>query len=511
MKLLHLHLNHLFVLATLFTFFVLPGDSGLLFGQTPSYTIESDETKGTQSLVDLSSGKPLFKNCQSITPLELNDPLTEFYLIVSGKTIQVFHANTKTTLVKANVKNNQDCFQIKKYTHPGKQIIVLFTVDGRRTYALGSNGIVYPKNQKMVVDDIRTLEGTDAFLAVGVMATPGEYTEGVLDWDGQEVVPPGLFTVQEYDQTNQLFIVKQKEMYGVIGKGGTAIFPPEYTFLSCADGFYVAEKDNWVGVITPKKTILPFKFKRDPVRGHKPYYKNGVFNLVFENEEIALDTSSKTIQKVWDFFKTYKSASYYAEKCTIVYADRKFSDEEVVAHVVNNDTKQITIPSTYILGIEHVPHLLSGGVGVIKDGKLGVANMETGAIMIPLEYEPVMLKEIAPGSNHLDQAFQLNWFKRDRTDIAEDPVVIIMKKNGKFGIIDIKGQVLVPFIYEQIVPNSSCLQRDLLLIKKDGLFGLMDKNTFGVKIECQYEYIFDCKRAKKFKTDKEEIDLKIGN
>jgi|GEM_PF-4002986 len=130
-------------------------------------------------------------------------------------------------------------------------------------------------------------------------------------------------------------------------------------------------------------------------------------------------------------------------KYTTVYQAREFADEEIVAHIINNDTKQITVPSSYIIGTQHVPNLLSGGVGVIKESKLGMINCETGEIMIPLEYDPVYLKDILPGSRYLHNAFRLNWFARDRKDITDDPILLILKKNLKFGISDVRGNVQV--------------------------------------------------------------------
>jgi len=50
----------------------------------------------------------------------------------------------------------------------------------------------------------------------------------------------------------------------------------------------------------------------------------------------------------------------------------------------------------------------------------------------------------------------------------------------------------------------------LIKVKKDGLYGLLDKNTFAEKVPCEYEHILDSRWAKKFMSDKDSIELNVG-
>jgi hypothetical protein len=335
----------------------------------------------------------------------------------------LYHVPTKTTLWKKNVKNPADCYEIYKEVKTDKKRIVFFTEQGRRCFLLSSSGILFPQNLDTIIDDISDIENTSLYLDVWTRIGEDDHVISVIDWEGKEIIKPGDFHFIEFDSVYETFIVSKEKRYGGIDLSGNINIPCEYTFLTSVDGFYVAEKNNLFGIITPTKTILPFQFTKGSVYVNKKSYKDGVFYLDFENEPINIDTSASSLKKVNDFLLAYKTAAYYSDKYTTVYADREFADEEIVAHIVNNETKEITVPSTYTIGIEHAPHLLNGGVGVIKDGKLGVINIETGEFMIPLEYEPVYLKDISPGQRYLDNAFRLRWFNRDRHDISDDTVV----------------------------------------------------------------------------------------
>lgn len=487
----------------------------LLFGytanaQTSAYTIKGDAASSSMSLMSAATGKAVIKNCSSIEPISLTDSSVDYYLAVSAKGFNLFHVRTGTTIITEKIKDPSDCYELKNRGRGDRKIIVVYTTVGRKAFLLGPSGILYPKSANTVTDDVDDIPQTDAYLSIGATLPDGSYGEGVIDWDGVELIPAGKHVMEEYDSVHDLFVVRYDKVYGAVGRAGVKGIPMEYTHLNGKDGFFTAlNRSDRVGVITPTAIILPFMFSHDQKYGLEGMYKDGVFRLKYEGEPIAIDTSASSIRKVNDYLSNYKTGDYYMKTCTTVYQDRQFADEEVVAHIVNNDTKQITIPSTYIIGLEHVPHLLSGGVGVIKDGKLGMINCETGAIMIPLEYDPVYLKDIAPGQRYLDNAFRLNVIARDRKDITHDPYMIIIKKNGKYGIIDVKGNMLVPFIYEEIAISPDCACDDVIRVKKDGMYGLIDKNTFVEVIPCEYEYMIDCSSAKKFKSDKDTIKLKL--
>jgi hypothetical protein len=479
--------------------------------QQNTFTIQGEAANAGLSLVNTAAGKAVIKNCSSIEPISMSSSEAEYFLAVSAKALSIFHTPTATAVAVEKIKDPGDCYDLKALTQNGKRILIVYTTTGRKAFLLGTAGILYPTNPASPrIDDIDNISQTDSYLSIGLMFPDGEYGEGVIDWEGTEVVPAGKHVIESYDNVNDLFIVSHDKHFGAISKTGVSVIPIEYTRLVCGNGYYIARNENdRIGIVSPNGTQLPFVFTPDPAYGLDGMYKNGVFRLSLDGAPVEINATPEAIKQANEYLATRKNTEYYSTICTTVYQDRQFADEEVVAHIVNNDTKQITIPSTYIIGIEHAPHMLDGGVGVIKDGKMGMINCETGEIMIPLEYDPVYLKDIAPGQRYLDNTFSLSIIARDRKDITENPFMLILKKNGKFGITDTKGNVLVPFVYEEIAMSRNCSNDDVIRVKKDGMYGLIDKNTFAEVIPCEYEYMIDCSSAKKFKSDKDTIKINL--
>jgi hypothetical protein len=51
----------------------------------------------------------------------------------------------------------------------------------------------------------------------------------------------------------------------------------------------------------------------------------------------------------------------------------------------------------------------------------------------------------------------------------------VVEKNGQTGLINYKGEILIPSIYEQIFYRS--IMDESFVVEKDNLFGVLDKNN----------------------------------
>lgn len=227
-------------------------------------------------------------------------------------------------------------------------------------------------------------------------------------------------------------------------------------------------KSEWAGVITPTEIILPFYFRLNTGYAHKPYIDKGVFNLLLERQDIAIDTSKATLKKINDYLKTYKTPDYYSKYSEHI-GESKFSDDDVEQHYFNTETKEITISSDYKFGVNQNIFLFKGDVSVAKNGKWGMLNVETGKVMIPFEYDIPYLVGISPdGFRYKENTFGITWIQKDRNSIEDTTVFLVVKKQGHYGVIDLTGKVLIPFIYTEIYTSQDCKAEILLQLKKMG-------------------------------------------
>ena len=85
-------------------------------------------------------------------------------------------------------------------------------------------------------------------------------------------------------------------------------------------------------------------------------------------------------------------------------------------------------------------------VSALKDGKWGIVDL-SGKIVMPFVYERI-----------------------SRANLTEK--LFLVKKNGKWGVVDLSGKIIMPFVYDDI----SYATNDLFLVKKNGKWGVISKS-----------------------------------
>lgn len=120
-------------------------------------------------------------------------------------------------------------------------------------------------------------------------------------------------------------------------------------------------------------------------------------------------------------------------------------------------------------------YFLEKGVVVAeKSGRWGLLNLKTGTIAIPFEYDT---KDIEFMKDSIQDYF-------------------LLKKNGKMGMVDITGKILIPFNYDEV--NKS--DKGFVIVKNMGLYGLVDVNTGKEILPIEYSSIKYGVRYKKNET-----------
>ena len=112
-------------------------------------------------------------------------------------------------------------------------------------------------------------------------------------------------------------------------------------------------------------------------------------------------------------------------------------------------TGKVIIPAeySYKLNDNSIPLFYKGVIAVKKDSKMGIID-KTGKIIIPFEYDNTYTH------------YQVN-----------DAFPVLKKENGKnlYGVINSQNKVTIPIIYDEMLMDSN-----LVKVKKDGKWGLMD-------------------------------------
>lgn len=249
-------------------------------------------------------------------------------------------------------------------------------------------------------------------------------------------------------------IYKEKELYGIYDKNGKRVVEPTYESLSSSNnGLLIAIDDGKSGAINENGAILiPFEY--DWI---EPFYrtitrakKDGLFGIIDKNGAVVLPfnyTSIKqladssyllvkenkcgfadsngqlVISEIYDYSNSYKADEGFVNECIKVEKDRQRG--------LINKTGKVVVPFKF----DDVGNISEEKIALNKRGKWGYANLQLKMIIKP-QFE---------SASDFKNGFA------------------IVKKNGKYAVIDADGIVLTGFDFTGL----KFLMNDLFLAEND--------------------------------------------
>jgi len=329
----------------------------------------------------------------------------------------------------------------------------------------------------------------------------GKY--GLIDFNGKELLPP------EYDEITVLagisnsFIIKKAGKVGLVNDTGSIIIEPQYTDIknlgnTYKDGYITIDQNGKYGVTsTTKRQILENKYDEIAQIYLKEYY------LVKEEGKQKLITSKGNIVK-GDGFDEIKSST---SKGVIFVKDNLYGEM--------NASGETTIEAKY----QYLREAQNGIYIAKQNDKYGIIDQNLNE-RIPFKYIGITYNEEANlylaedeeyKTSIMDNQFKIkatgilseidieksyirmrvgNEYKyytlkaeeKPNTEILKDNTIFLSKKDGKYGFVDKKGNIVVDYIYNDATEQN---EYGFAAVKKNGLWGSIDKNG-KVIIEPKY-------------------------
>lgn len=248
-----------------------------------------------------------------------------------------------------------------------------------------------------------------------------------------------LFTTN-YDQLRRyggsgLFIAVRKGKYGLIDSDETVVLPFEYDYISFKSlvnrkmgldiPYGIIEKDQHFGLLdTLGQLTTPIHFETVPGI-HNEYGGttkiNGKYGFVSPSGEELIP------------FKYEKRISLYGE-FAIVTENGKAG--------VHKSRGKLIIPAEY----DGISKHLQESIFIVRKAHLYGVYKATGELILPLEYEDI----------------SLIWMLGNQPCLA-------VRKNKKTGLMDLEGELMTPIQYDVINYNHP----KGVIVKKDGRYGLI--------------------------------------
>ena len=296
-----------------------------------------------------------------------------------------------------------------------------------------------------------------------------KFKHGYINRKGELVVP--CIYEEASDFKEGLAKVRKDGKFGFINKEGKLVVPCIY---SDAGDFheglaYVKKHDSYTGktrygfINKAGDVVIPFKFDgatdfSEGVAGVQLYSENGKWRFI--------DTKGEPVN-----FYMYDSVGEFHEGVAAVEKNGRYfyvnKKKRITEHsyasarsfsngmgMVGSESELvgggkkgfITLTGKFIGIFEDAYNFLDNGYAIVKkDGKYGLIN-KMGEYIIPCKYDDLY----APTQEGLMAA----------------------KMNGKWGFIDLEGSEIIPFIYDE----ADYFSEGVAVVKKDGKCGLVDKS-----------------------------------
>lgn len=321
----------------------------------------------------------------------------------------------------------------------------------------------------------------------------GKY--GIIDFNGQEILPCEYDEITALESVTNNFIVKKDNKVGLVNEQGQTIIKPEYkNILTLEEGYkneyIIVNEDNQYGLISTTGTVLI-----EPQYEAVKYLKNSSLFAVKEDGEWKLINTEDGTILIDEGYEDIVEAK--SENIIVVDSEGRYG-------VVTRENEQVIEPEyddlKYAFSIYYIAE---------KDGKYGIINQENETV---IDFDYINMVYVESGGfiqadktetetvifdNNLSQKItgiisEINTEKgyikvyandeykyynfkleeKSSSDILTSNTLFLSKKDGKYGYVNKNGDVVIDYIYDDGTEQNSC---GYAAVKKDGVWGSIDK------------------------------------
>ena len=329
----------------------------------------------------------------------------------------------------------------------------------------------------------------------------GKY--GLIDFNGKELLPAEYDEITVLDGIQNSIIIKKDGKLGLVNDNGSIIIEAKYADIknlgdTYKSGYITRNEEGQYGVIsTTKKQILENKY--DEI---SQIYLEDCYLVKEGGKQKLIDSKGNTI--IEEGFDEIKSAT---SNGIIFVKDNLYGEI--------NTSGETTIEAKY----QELREAKNGIYVAKQNDKYGIID-QNEIEKIPFEYTGIAYNEkanlyLAEDSSYktsiIDNKFNikltgilseineeqsyirmrindeykyynLKCEEKSNTEILKDNTLFLSKKNGKYGYVDKKGNVVVDYIYDDATEQN---EYGFAAVKKNGLWGSIDEDG-NVIIEPKY-------------------------
>lgn len=329
----------------------------------------------------------------------------------------------------------------------------------------------------------------------------GKY--GLIDFNGKQVLPAEYDEIVTLEGIENSILIKKDGKVGLVNDNGGIIAEAKYKEIknlgeTYKNGYITINEDGKYGVISAtKKQILENKYDEIAQTYLEEYY------LVKEsgNQKLIDSKGNIVIEKGFDDIKskTLNGVIFIQDN---LYGEMNLSGETTIEakyQYLEEAKKGIYIAKQNdkygIINQEQNPELEFNYTGITYNEKAKIYlaedegyktslidsnfNVKATGILSEINTDKLYIRMRI---NDEYKYYNLKGEEKSNTVILEDNTIFLSKKDGKYGYVDKKGNIVVDYIYDDATEQN---EYGYVAVKKNGLWGSIDKNGKTV-IEPKY-------------------------
>ena len=262
----------------------------------------------------------------------------------------------------------------------------------------------------------------------------------------------------EYDNLNQLFIVKKDGKYGIVKLNGETLISCLYDEMDI-EGIYIYALKN------EEQTIFNTSGEKIEDQKYKSVYNventNYKITINDENKYGVLDENNNSIISNNYFYIGYLGNNYFV-----------VSGQNGKNGIIDNkgnvilDTKYDTIEKIEDTNLIDAVEINTNTITLFNNEMKELNKMSNANIFVEKNYIRIY-------SNKEQKYFNSNGEEKSNKEILSQNKIFSDVKDGKWGFVDSNGNVIVDYIYDDVTEQNSY---GFAGIKKDGKWGSINED-----------------------------------
>lgn len=314
----------------------------------------------------------------------------------------------------------------------------------------------------------------------------GKY--GLIDLDGNTLLNCDYDEITTLKSVKENFVVKKNDKVGLVNSKGQEIIKTEYKDIKTLKEGYkneyiIVDENGNSGVISTSGTIIVEPaYKEIKYLGNTEIYAvmlDNVWTLIKKNGEV-LNNTYNYISAKGENVVVEKDGKYGIittkgeEKIAPTYENLEYAFSVFYVAKQEGKTGVINIENEVIVPFEYTNmyYLEEKGilVGDLTDTETVVFdnNLATklkGIFVFEEEY----IKARIDGQN---KYYNYRFEEKSNRDLLTKNTLFVSEKNGKYGFVNVSGDVVVDYIYDDAKEQN---EAGYSAVKKDGKWGCIDK------------------------------------